>query len=166
MYLVGKVLKPRGLKGELKVSIITSFPEHFKELQTLFIQNGQQWESFQVEQVRFSDKFVYLRFNGIQTVEQAALLRNKELYIEAEQLQDLKEDEYYIHDLIGLNVFNEQDQLLGKITNVENFGGNDVYELESTQGDRHLIPAIRDVVKIVDLENKRMTIHVMEGLLE
>jgi 16S rRNA processing protein RimM len=166
MYLVGKVLKPRGLSGELKVSIITSFPEHFKELQTLFIQNKQQWLPYQVEQVRFSDKFVYLRFAGIQTVEQAALLRNKELYIEAEQLQKLEEGEYYIHDLIGLSVFDEQNRLLGAITNVEDFGGNDVYELELTNGERHLIPAIRDVVKKIDIENKRMTIHVMEGLLE
>ncbi len=166
MYLVGKVLKPRGLSGELKVSIITSFPNHFKQLQTLFIQNERQWLPYHIEQVRFSDKFVYLRFAGIQTVEQAALLRNKELYIRAEHLQKLKEGEYYIHDLIGLPVFNEENQLLGSITDVENFGGNDVYELELTNGERHLIPAIRDVVKAIDIENKRMTIHVMEGLLE
>jgi len=160
------VLKPRGLEGELKVAIITSFPNHFKKIDTLFVKDKNTWQSYTVNRVRLTNKFVFLQFEGIQTAEQAEVLRNKELCVSTEQLQELETDEYYIHDLIGLQVFDEQGLLLGTIADVETYPGNDIYVLDNGQGQQYLIPAIRDVIKEVDIQSKRITIHVIEGLLE
>ena len=160
------MLKPRGLEGELKVAIITSFPNHFKKIDTLFVKDKNTWQSYTVNRVRLTNKFVFLQFEGIQTAEQAEVLRNKELCVSTEQLQELETDEYYIHDLIGLQVFDEQGLLLGTIADVETYPGNDIYVLDNGQGQQYLIPAIRDVIKEVDIQSKRITIHVIEGLLE
>jgi len=154
------------LEGELKVAIITSFPNHFKKIDTLFVKDKNTWQSYTVNRVRLTNKFVFLQFEGIQTAEQAEVLRNKELCVSTEQLQELETDEYYIHDLIGLQVFDEQGLLLGTIADVETYPGNDIYVLDNGQGQQYLIPAIRDVIKEPHIQSKRITIHVIEGLLE
>ena len=166
MYLVGTVLKPQGLKGEVKVGVITSFPEHFKKLKVLYIKTKVDFEAYQVQQARVSAKFVFLKLDGISSIEDAEKLRSKEIYIKQDQLAVLKEGEYYIHDLVGIRVFDEQDNLIGQIEDVELAASNDNYVLLTQDGKSHLIPAIREIVKQVDIKNKRMTIHVMEGLLD
>lgn len=166
MYLVGKVLRPRGLKGEVKVKIITSFPEHFQNLKTLFAKTENEWQSYSIIDVILSNKAVYLKFAEIISLDQADKLRGKELFIEREQLTDLSEGEFYVHDMIGMQVVSEEGEKLGELLDVETYAGNDVYVVKSPSGKELLIPAIQDVVKNVDLKNKTMTIHLMDGLLD
>lgn len=166
MYLVGRVIKPRGLKGELKVKIITSFPGHFEKLESLFVKQKDIWQAYSVIQAKLSGRFVYLKFKDVNSVEQAEQLRNAELGIEQQQLVELEQDEYYVHDLIGLQVFDEQDLLLGTLTDVETYPGNDVYVVQAEDGREYLIPAIQKVIKQVNIKTNRLTIHVMEGLLD
>ena len=166
MYLVGKVIKPRGLKGELKVRIITSFPGHFEKLDSLFVKQKDIWQAYSVIQAKLSNGFVYLKFKNINSVEQAEQLRNAELGIEQQQLEKLEQDEYYVHDLIGLKVFDEQGLLVGTLTEVETYPGNDVYVVQTEDGREYLIPGIKKVNKHVDMKNNSLTIHVMEGLLD
>lgn len=166
MYIVGRILKPRGLKGELKVEIITSFPEHFKELAEVSVKNGLEWQTCSLEAVQLRDRFAYIKLAGIDSIEQAELLRSQFLYISESELTPLKDDEFYVHDLIGLTVFEEQGNKLGSIVDVESYLSNDVYVLKDPDGKEHLLPAAKDVVLDVDLENKKMTIRLMEGLLD
>lgn len=166
MYVVGKVLRPRGLKGEVKVEIITSFPGHFENLKTLFVKNENEWKAYSISGVNLSNKHVYLKFAEIESLEQAEKLRSKELFIEHDQLTDLSEDEYYVHDLIGMQVVSEKGEKLGKILDVETYTGNDVYVVKNSSGKEFLIPAIQDIIKNVDVENKILTIHLMDGLLD
>ena len=166
MYLVGKVLKPRGLKGEVKAEIITSFPEHFKRLKTLSVKTDSEWRTYTLSGAKLSSGYVFLKFAEIQSLENAELLRNAELYIEQEQLTDLSEAEYYIHDLVGLQVFDENERRIGELIEVESYPASDVYVVKTPDGKCHMIPAIKEVIKQVDIKSSRMTIHVMEGLLE
>ncbi len=166
MYLVGKVIKPRGLKGEVKVEIITSFPEHFKKLKALLLKTDSGQRTYPLSQAKFSSGYVFLKFKDIHSVEEAERLRNAELYIEQEQLTELSETEYYIHDLLGIQVFDENEHPIGKLIEVESYPSSDVYVVKAPDGKCHMIPAIKDVIKHVDIKSGRMTIQVMEGLLE
>lgn len=166
MYLVGKVLRPRGLKGELKAEIITSFPEHFKQLKTVLVKVDSTWQTYALSQAKLSSGYVFLKFKEIHSVEEAESLRNAELYIEREQLTKLSKTEYYVHDLVGIGVFDENDRPVGELIEVESYPSSDVYVVRATDGKCHMIPAIKEVVKQVDIKSSRMTIRVMEGLLE
>ncbi|HID39682.1 MAG TPA: 16S rRNA processing protein RimM [Calditrichaeota bacterium] len=166
MYLVGKVLKPQGIKGEVKAQVITSIPEHFTELKQLYINEDDRWQALLVESVRLTGRFVYIKFAGIHSRNEAEKLRDRELFIEQNDLLPLENDAFYIHDLIGLNVENESGQRLGTITDVESYPANDVYVVSSAGGDEYLIPAIIDVVLHVDLQTRKMVIREMEGLLD
>lgn len=166
MFIVGKVLKPKGLNGEVKVEIITSFPEHFETLKTVFWQKDSRWIPLSIRKVSLSRGFAFLQFAEIATIEQAERLRNAYLYIEEADLQPLAEDEFYVHDLLGMRVFDEENREIGEIVDVESHTSNDIYIVQSKQGARFMIPAIKDVVKQVDPRNKTMHIHVIEGLLD
>ncbi len=160
------MLRPRGLKGEVKAEIVTSFPEHFKKLKALLVKTDKASQTLELSQAKLANGYVYLEFKNIHSVEEANLLRNAELYIEQGQLTELSETEYYIHDLIGVRVFDENGRPIGELIEVESYPSSDVYVVKAPDGKCHMIPAIKDVVKQVDLKSSRMTIHVMEGLLE
>ena len=166
MYIVGKVLKPKGLKGELKVEIITSFPEHFQELKKISVKDGLDWKNYPLVSVRLSDRFAFLKLQGIDSIESAETLRNQFLYIAEEDLNTLADDEYYLHDLVGMRVFDEHENLLGEIIDVESYAANDVYVLKDLQGEEHLLPAIKEVILSVDIARSKMIICKIEGLME
>ena len=166
MFVVGKILKPHGVKGSVKVEIITSFPEHFLELKTVYIEQENQKQAYSIEDARLSDRFVFLKFSGINDYDQADALRNHYIYIAQKDLMPLNKDEYYIHDLIGLKVFDEQGVFIGTIRDVWTYSANDIYVLNTDDGQEKLIPAIKPVVKSVNLKERTMVIHVMEGMLD
>jgi len=166
MYLVGKVLKPQGIKGEIKAEIITSFPGHFTKLKQLYINEGDRWTAWSVESVRLTGRFVYIKFAHLHSRDEAEKLRNRELYIEQADLLPLDEDAYYIHELIGLNVENEAGRILGSIVDVESYPANDVYVMRSESGKEELIPAVKDVVLSINLDAGKMIIREIEGLFD
>lgn len=166
MYIVGKILKPKGLKGELKVEIITSFPKHFLELKEVFIKDGLDWQTYPVVSAKLTDRFAFLKMAGIDSVELAEKLRNQFLYIGKDDLTVLAADEFYAHDLLGMQVFDEAGNLLGTITDVEFYGANDVYVLKDQDGREHLLPAIKDVIQSVHLEQGKMIIRKLDGLMD
>ena len=166
MYIVGKVLKPRGLKGELKVEIITSFPGHFLELKEIFIKEGPDWQSYNVLSAKLTDRFAFLKLDGVDSVELAEKLRKHFLYITKQDLTALGKDEFYMHDLIGLEVFDVAGNLLGTLAEVESYEANDVYVLKDRQGREYLLPAVKDVIVSISLEQNKMIIRKLDGLME
>jgi len=166
MFVIGKILKPHGVKGSVKVEVITSFPEHFLELKTVYIEHENQKQAYSIEEARLSNRFVFLKFFQINDYDQAEALRNHYIYIAPNDLMPLKKDEYYIHDLMGMRVFDDQGNFIGTIRDVWTYSANDVYVLQTEDGQEKLIPAIKSVVKSVNTNERTMIIHVMEGLLD
>ena len=166
MYLVGYITKPHGIKGEVKIESITPDPSRFKQLDKVYLQINDSTRAFSIRKVRVTERFVYIRFKGIDSRNDAELLRNAEVLIEEKDLIQPTQDEYFVHDLIGCQVVSEGNENIGVVDEVIQITSNDVYVLKKEDGTELLIPATRDVVKQVDIKQKVIIIHVLEGLFD
>jgi len=119
-----------------------------------------------IEQVKFFKNMVILKFKGYDNINDVETWRQRDLLITRDQAVELKEDEYFITDLIGLTVVNEEEVVLGRVKDVLETGANDVYVVELTGGKELLLPAIKDCILNVDLEGGRMKVHVLDGLMD
>ncbi len=170
-FQVGVIASTHGLHGEVNVFPTTDDPQRFKKLKKVTLDTGRDGlKELEIQSVKFFKKFVILKFKGLDRIEDVERYRGKELIIDRADAVPLEENEYYTADLIGLKVYDEEDNLLGTLVNVIQTGANDVYEMErenATDEDSDvLIPAIKDCIKKVDIENGKMIIHVMGGLLD
>ncbi len=159
---IGRVLKPWGYRGELKIEIMTDFPERFASLTTVYL--GEDAKAFIVERARLTGKSVRLKLKGIDTPEAGARLRDHLVQIPTEEAVALPKGQYYLYQLIGLRVKTTQGASLGEVVDILETGANDVYVVQNN-GREVLIPAIEPVVKKVDLEQGELIIEPMEGLL-
>ncbi len=162
---IGQIVNTNGLKGVVKINPFTDDINKFKSLKYIYIQLKNELKKVKIEQVRFNKNQVLLKLEGIDSIEEAEKYRNFYVKTEKETQEELGEDTYYIVDLIGLDVFSDKDEYLGKIDDVFPTGSNDVYVIKDNLGKQILIPAIADVVKKVDLKNKKMIINLIPGLL-
>lgn len=158
---VGKIVNTHGLKGEVKCIYLTDDMERFDDFDHVYIEDTE--ERLDIENVRYMKGMVYLRFRGVDNINLVEKYKNKYIIIDETQMKTLDEDSYYVSDLIGLEVYDLDGSYLGKITYVYQTGANDVYELDRNK--ELLIPAIKEVVKSVDINKGRMTIKKIEGLL-
>ncbi|MDD3766028.1 MAG: ribosome maturation factor RimM [Eubacteriales bacterium] len=158
---IGKVVNTHALRGELKVVPWCDNPQIFLGLGHVYIDS----KPFDIESAKEHKGSILLKLKGVDSIEQAQELKDKNtiLYVTRAQLGELPKDTYYIIDLIGLKVY-EGDKFLGTIEDCFPTGGNDVYVVRSEDGRRILIPAIKQVVKKVDIENGRMDVELMEGM--
>lgn len=166
MYLIGYILKPQGLKGEVKVESVTPYLERFNRLDRVFLQLKEKKQAYSIENVRVSDRFVYIKFTEINSRDDAELLRNTEVLIEEKDLIQPAQDEYFVHDLIGCQVISENNDVIGVLSDVVQMSSNDVYVVKNGEGIEILIPATKEVVKRVNVGQKQIIIHVVEGLLD
>ena len=119
-----------------------------------------------VESYRTHKNNLLVKFEGIDTVEEAEKFKNLQIKIDSENIEELEENEFYFHEIIGCEVFDEKGQSLGEVVEILTPGANDVWVIKSQNGKEILIPYIEDVVKKIDIENKRIDIEVMEGLID
>lgn len=169
LYDIGRITRPHGLRGEVRVQIITDFPERFQAMDSVIVQTPDGVRRrYNINGVRFHKGFVILQLEGVDTVEDAQRLRNSLLRVTRDELVPLPPGHYYISDLIGLEVYTEFGELLGTVSDVLQPGANDVYVVRpAAEGTEEiLLPAIRDVVKDIDLESGRITVHLLPGLIE
>ena len=157
---IGQILAPWGVKGKLKVKVITDFPQRFAPSSKIYI-NRQPMTIDSTEQHKGK---VIIKLNQIDTIEAAQRLRGQPIEIHHSQLYPLPEGQYYHFQLIGLEVWTTQGKLLGNITEILTAESNDNYVVSGDKGEI-LIPAIEDVVKSIDLDSRRITIEPIEGLL-
>lgn len=162
---IGQIVNTNGLKGVVKVNPFTDDISKFEELKYVYIQLKSELKKVKIEQVRYNKNQVLLKLEGIDSIEEAEKYRNFYLKTEKESQEDLGEDTYYIVDLIGIDVYSDKNEYLGKIEDVFPTGSNDVYVVKDNLGKQILIPAIADVVKEVDLKNKKMIINLIPGLV-
>lgn len=149
---IGQIVNTNGLKGVVKVNPFTDDISKFEDLKYVYIQLKNELKKVKIEQVRYNKNQVLLKLEGIDSIEEAEKYRNFYLKTEKESQEDLGEDTYYIVDLIGLDVYSDKNEYLGKIEDVFPTGSNDVYVVKDNLGKQILIPAIADVVKEVDLK--------------
>ena len=165
---VGKIVNTHSLKGEVKVISSTDFEEQrFEKGTELLITRGNQVvKEVTVESYRIHKNNLLVKFVGIDSIEEAEKLKNLQIKIDSENIGELEENEYYFHEIIGCEVFDENGKSLGEISEILTPGANDVWVIKSQNGKEILIPYIEDVVKKIDVENKKIDIEVMEGLID
>lgn len=163
---VGIITSTHGVRGEVKVFPTTDDPGRFKRLKEVILDTGKEELVLEIEGVKFFRQLVILKFKGYDNINDIEKYRQKSLYVTRQNAVRLRRDEYFIADLIGLSVKDEQDQQIGVLKDVMETGANDVYVIEMTDGRELLLPAIKQCVREVDVENGWIRIHILEGLLD
>ncbi len=175
-FQIGIAVKPQGVKGELRVLPTTDDPERFGLLDavTVFL-NGHT--EYRLQSSRLQKNMVILKLEGIDDRNAAEALVNAVIKIPPEKALPLDEDEYYLRDLIDMDVYSDAGEYLGRVINVIATGANDVYVIKTPVNKREplisraktrelLIPAIKDCVKEIDVAGKKMTVRLLDGLRE
>ena len=164
MYLeIGKIAGTHGLKGEIKVFPITDDPKRFQLLKEINVYLRDKVETYTIQCVRYNKQFVLLKLKEIDHIDRAALLKNGLIKIPKDQALPLEEDQYYIGDLIGLKVFEEENHL-GIISDVIQTGANDVYVVSREGKKDLLIPSIKQCILNVNIDQGIMKVHLLKGL--
>ena len=162
----GVITSTHGIRGEVKVFPTTDDAQYFRELKKVYLDTGKEQIPLEIEHVKFFKKFAILKFKGIDNINDIEKYKGKSLMIDREDASPLGEDEYYIGDMIGMDVYTDDPaEHFGVLRDVLETGANDVYIIDSDRHGEVLVPAIRQCILRVDTEKNEMHIHLMEGLL-
>lgn len=161
---VGVITSTHGIRGEVKVFPTTDDVKRFKKGISLILVTAKDEKELVVEGVKFFKQFVILKFKDIDNINEIEKYKSSPLYVTRENAVRLKKDEYFIADLIGLEVWEDTKEYLGVLSDVIETGANDVYVITCEDKKDILLPAIKECILKIDIENKKMEVHVMEGL--
>lgn len=162
---IGQIVALFGVRGELKVRLLTDIPDRLQQLEAVYL--GPDHRKYGIEHVRpYKGEMVIVKLAGVDDANAAEPLRQQSLLIPLSQLAKLPPDSYYQHDILGLTVFTLDNHKLGPIVDIIETGSNDVYVIKGADGKQVLIPAIKAVVKQIDLIRRTMYIDPLPGLLE
>ena len=163
---VGVISSTHGVRGEVKVFPTTDDVKRFKRLKEVILDTGKEELMLEIESVKFFKQFVILKFKGFDNINDIEKYKTKSLYVTRANAVRLRKDEYFIADLQGLTVINEEEQVIGTLRDVMETGANDVYIVDMTDGREVLIPAIKECILNVDIEGGKIQVHIMDGLLD
>lgn len=166
----GKIVNTHGIKGEVKIYPYTDNLEAILKLKSIYMDSSNskdlsKKEIVRVKSIKIHKNMFIAMLENIDSMDKAEKLKDKYVYKEMEKAEDLEEDEYYVKDLIGLNVCLENGEDFGIVKDVVNLGASDIYTISTKDHGDVLIPAIKDVVKKIDMKNKKIYISLMEGLI-
>ena len=163
LYLsVGFLRRPHGLHGEIIMDLHTDFPERMKNDRKLYI--GEEYLPLTLTNVRPHQMGLLVKFNGIETAEDAGKFRNQWVFIKTRDAAPLPEGQIYQYELLGFKVVDEQDQPLGELVEILETGANNVYVVKDDAGKEILLPAIPSVILDLDPGRRLMRVHLLEGL--
>ena len=163
---VGVITTTHGVRGEVKVYPTTDEPERFLDLEYVLLDTGKELRRLDIKNVRFFKNLVILKFDGIDNINDIERYKRCPLLVERKDAVALEEDEYFIADMIGIQVVTEDDEPFGTLKDVMETGANDVYVISMTDGEEVLVPAIRDCIRDVNVEQGQMCVHLLPGLLD
>lgn len=163
-FEIGQIVNTFGIKGMVKVNPFTDDITRFDDLKKVIVVTKKERKEFEIQEVKYHKNMVLLKLKGIDKIEEAENLRNAYLEIARGDEPSLEEGTYYIVDLIGLEVYTEDDKLLGKVDDIFNTGSNDIYVVKDELGKQILLPGIGEVIKKIDLENQKIIVHLLKGL--
>ncbi len=163
---IGKVIAPWGVNGQIKVEPLTDDIDRFMDLKSAYLDIDGEMSNLNVQSVKFLNKaYVVIKFESIDTFDDAKQIRGAYIMVNRKDAVKLPEGHYFIFDIIGLKVYDLNERFLGVIADVLKTGANDVYVVIGDDGRECLIPAIKQVVKIIDLNKKTMIIDPLEGMI-
>ncbi len=164
-FQVGILIKPHGLKGEAKVKVTSDDPRRFESLKEVTIRGKKGDLEAGIERVRYFKNLAIVKFRDIDRVEDIEGLAGSEIVIPRSEALPLGENEYYVCDLIGCRVEDESGNAIGELYDVRQTGANDVYYVRDDKDNEILLPAIKDCILNVDIENRLITVHMLKGLI-
>ncbi|RME50363.1 MAG: 16S rRNA processing protein RimM [Caldilineae bacterium] len=162
--VIGQIVKPHGVRGEVLVKVLTDFPERFETMQTVLVGKVGAGRRYTVESRRWHKGMVLLHLKGIADRNAAEILRGLYLQIPIAEAMPLEPGVYYHHQLLGLAVLTDDGTLLGELVDILETGANDVYIVQGPQGEI-LLPATEEVIRTIDLNAGQMIVHLLDGLL-
>ncbi|CCX75282.1 ribosome maturation factor RimM [Dorea sp. CAG:105] len=165
MLQVGVITQTHGVRGEVKVFPTTDDVNRFKKLKQVILDTGKETMPLEIQSVKFFKQFVILKFKGIDNINDIEKYKRCSLYVTREHAVALEEDEYFIADMIGMEVCTEDGNIFGTLKDVIETGANDVYVIENAEHGEVLVPAIKECIRSVDIEKGQMMIHLMNGLI-
>lgn len=161
---VGVISSTHGIRGEVKVFPTTDDPARFKKLKKVLLDTGKERIEMEIQSVKFFKQFVIVKFRGVDNINDIEKYKGKSLLVPREDAVTLEENEYYIADLIGMEVFADEERF-GILRDVMETGANEVYIIDSDKHGEVLIPAIRDCILDVNVEERVMKIRLLDGLI-
>ena len=164
-FRIGQIVNTQGLKGEVRVYPYVDDINRFDELENFYLDKNFNQE-FEVERVRYKGNMVIMKIKGVDSVEMAERLKTKNLYVSRENSVDLDEDEFFIADLIGLDVFTVAGEKVGTLKDVLQYSANDVYVVKGDNDKEYLIPSTLKFVPEINIEEKKMIIYPIKGMLD
>ena len=162
---VGQIVNTFGIKGFVKVNPWVNDVTRFEKLKKVYIKIRNEHKELEIEEVKYHKNQVLLKFKGIDTIEQAEIIRNAIIEIDREDAIPLEKGEYFIADLLESEVFTDEGEKLGILDDIYNTGSKDIYVVKNELGKTILLPGINDVIKEVDVENKKIIVHLLKGLV-
>lgn len=162
---VGVITSTHGIRGEVKVFPTTDDPSRFEDLKEVVLDTGKEYRKLAIEGVKYFKQFVILKFKGIDNINDIEKYRKMPLLVSREDAVELEDDEYFMADILGMDVYTDGGELFGTLTDILETGANDVYVIDTKEHGEVLIPAIKDCILDVNTEENKMTIHLMDGLI-
>ena len=166
LFQIGIITGTHGLKGEVKVFPTTDDKERFLDLDTVLIDTGKELIEKKVQYCKFFKQFVFVKFEGLDDINDVEKYKRCPLKVTRENAVPLEEDEYYVADLLGLTIVDESGVTIGELVDVIETGANDVYEVKTSDGGHVLLPAIKDCILDVDMDEKIILVHMLKGLVD
>jgi len=164
-FEVGQIVNTFGIKGFVKIYPYVDDITRFDDLKKVYVKSKNKENELEIEQIKYQKNMVLVKFKGIETVEQAELLRNAYVEIDRKDAIKLEEGQYFIADLLGLEVVSDTGIRLGILEDIFNTGSKDIYVVKDELGKQILLPYIDEVVKSIDLQKGKITVHLLEGLI-
>ncbi len=161
---LGQIVNTKGLKGEVKLNSFAEDDSVFETLDKVYLKTKTEIVEKQIEKVGYGKNQVILKFKDCNSIDEAETLREMYLLVKRSDLGELPEGVYYIADLLGLDVYTDEGELLGKVDDIYSTGANDIYVVKDDLGKQKLLPGIKEVIQETNLEEGKIIVHLIEGL--
>ena len=163
---IGQIVNTFGIKGMVKIKPFTEkTKKKIDNLKKVYIKTKKEKKEYEIEEIKYHKEMVLAKFKGIETIEEAEKFRNSYLLINRENEKPLEKGTYYIVDMVGLEVYTDEGDKLGILDDIFNSGSSDIYVVKNELGKQILLPAIKEVIKNIDMENRKITVHLIKGLM-
>ena len=164
-FEIGQIVNTFGIKGFVKVNPFTDDMQRFEELHEVFVVKNKEMLKMQIEEIEYQKNVVLIKFKGIEDINMAEKYKGCYIKIKREDARKLPKDTYFIADLIGLTVYDENGNILGKVEDIYNNKVHDIYVVKDDLGKQILLPSTKEVIKQINVDENRIVVHLIDGLI-